>query len=71
TGDQAPASLPGLVVGLADRLDTLSGLFAVGLAPSGNKDPFAQRRAALGLVQSLVAWKEPILYQKQKYQPPH
>jgi glycyl-tRNA synthetase len=50
-----PASLPGLVVGLADRLDTLAGLFAAGLAPTGTKDPFAQRRAALGLVQNLGA----------------
>jgi glycyl-tRNA synthetase len=57
TGDAAPASRPGLIVGLADRLDTLAGLFAVGLAPSGNKDPFAQRRAALGLVSSLLAWE--------------
>jgi glycyl-tRNA synthetase len=56
TGDQVPTARPGLVVGLADRLDTLVGLFAAGLAPSGNKDPFAQRRAALGLVQSLLAW---------------
>ncbi len=40
TGDQSPATLPGLVVSLADRLDTLAGLFAVGLAPSGNKDTF-------------------------------
>ena len=56
TGDGVAASRPGLLVGLADRLDTLVGLFAAGLAPSGNKDPFAQRRAALGLVQSLVAW---------------
>ncbi len=55
-GDQLPAGRPGLVVGLADRLDSLCGLFAAGLAPSGNKDPFAQRRAALGLVQNLVAW---------------
>ncbi|NLG71297.1 MAG: glycine--tRNA ligase subunit beta [Chloroflexi bacterium] len=55
-GDSTPASLPGLVVGLADRLDTLTGLFAAGLSPSGNKDPFAQRRAALGLVQNLIAW---------------
>jgi glycyl-tRNA synthetase len=53
TGDVLPASLPGLLVGLADRLDTLSGLFAAGLAPTGTKDPFAQRRAALGLVQTL------------------
>ncbi len=57
SGDQTPQSLPGLLVGLADRLDTLSGLFAAGLAPTGNKDPFAQRRAALGLVQNLVAWE--------------
>lgn len=57
TGDQAPSSRPGLAVGLADRLDTLCGLFAAGMAPSGNKDPFAQRRAALGLVQSLMAWE--------------
>ncbi len=54
--DQVAASLPGLLVGLADRLDSLAGLFAAGLAPSGTKDPFAQRRAALGLVQSLTAW---------------
>lgn len=56
-GDECASSLPGLVVGLADRLDTLVGLFAVGLAPSGSKDPFAQRRAALGLVQNLIHWK--------------
>jgi len=55
-GDSAPKSKPGLVVGLADRLDSLAGLFAAGLAPTGNKDPFAQRRAALGLVSNLLAW---------------
>mgnify|MGYP000458777987 CR=1 FL=1 len=36
----------GLAVGIADRLDSLAGLFAAGLAPTGNKDPFALRRAA-------------------------
>lgn len=56
SGDQMPSTKAGLLVGLADRLDTLSGLFAAGLAPTGTKDPFAQRRAALGLVQILVAW---------------
>jgi glycyl-tRNA synthetase len=56
SGDLAPRTHPGLVVGLADRLDSLSGLFAAGLAPTGNKDPFAQRRTALGLVQNLIAW---------------
>jgi glycyl-tRNA synthetase len=54
-GDVLPHTRPGLLVGLADRLDTLAGLFAAGLAPSGARDPFAQRRAALGLVQALIA----------------
>jgi glycyl-tRNA synthetase len=56
SGDSTPQSRAGLVVGLADRLDSLTGLFAIGLAPSGNRDPFAQRRTALGMVQSLIAW---------------
>lgn len=53
-GDAVPASMAGLVIGLADRLDSLMGLFAAGLAPSGAKDPFAQRRTALGLIQLLL-----------------
>ncbi len=57
SGDSLPTGRAGLLVGLADRLDSLAGLFAVGLAPTGNKDPFAQRRAALGLVSNLVAWE--------------
>jgi glycyl-tRNA synthetase len=52
--DQLPNTRPGLLVGLADRLDTLVGLFAAGMAPTGAHDPFAQRRAALGLVQALI-----------------
>ncbi|MGA9191521.1 MAG: glycine--tRNA ligase subunit beta [Anaerolineales bacterium] len=54
-GDQLPSSLPGLTVGIADRLDSLSGLFAAGLEPTGGSDPYALRRAAIGLIQSLVA----------------
>ncbi len=54
--DINPASKAGLVVGLADRLDSLAGLFAVGLAPTSNKDPFALRRTAIGLVQNLIKW---------------
>ncbi|HSB66665.1 MAG TPA: glycine--tRNA ligase subunit beta [Anaerolineales bacterium] len=54
-GDQLPKTCPGLAVGLADRLDSLAGLFAAGMAPTGGRDPFAQRRAALGLVQALIA----------------
>ncbi|HEY9075868.1 MAG TPA: glycine--tRNA ligase subunit beta [Anaerolineaceae bacterium] len=53
-GDDLPKANAGLLVGIADRLDTLAGLFAAGLAPTGTKDPFAQRRAALGLVQVLI-----------------
>ena len=52
-GDAFLPTQRGLVIGVADRLDSLTGLFAAGLAPTGTKDPFAQRRAALGLVQSL------------------
>lgn len=54
--DAVPQAAPGLVIGIADRLDMLAGLFAAGLAPTGTKDPFAQRRAALGLVQALISW---------------
>jgi len=56
--DQAPKTKAGLVVGLADKLDSLAGLFAAGLAPTGSKDPFAQRRAALGLVGNLISWDQ-------------
>ena len=58
-GDKQPSHPAGLIIGLADRLDSLAGLFAAGLAPSGTKDPFAQRRAALGLVQNLITWEVP------------
>jgi len=52
--DSLPRGTAGLLVGIADRLDSLAGLFAVGLAPTGSKDPFALRRTALGLVQLLT-----------------
>ena len=53
-GDALPKTRPGLVVGLADRLDSLVGLFTVGLAPTGSADPYGLRRAALGVVQNLI-----------------
>ena len=52
--DAIPESLPGTAVAIADRLDSLAGLFAAGLAPTGTRDPFALRRAALGLIQILL-----------------
>jgi glycyl-tRNA synthetase len=54
SGDRRPASLPGLALGLANRLDSIAGLFAVGLEPSGSADPFGLRRDALGIVQNLA-----------------
>lgn len=52
--DRAPESDLGAVISLADRFDSLSGLFAVGLAPTGSADPWGLRRAALGVVETLI-----------------
>ena len=54
-GDNTPATLPGLALSLADKLDSLAGLFAVGVSPSGSADPFGLRRAALGIVNNLIS----------------
>ncbi|MCC7354063.1 MAG: glycine--tRNA ligase subunit beta [Anaerolineae bacterium] len=51
--DSTPSLPPARVVGIADRLDSLAGLFAVGLVPSGSADPYGLRRAAAGLVELL------------------
>lgn len=53
-GDALPETLEGCVVALADRLDTLVGIFGIGLKPTGTKDPYALRRAALGVLRILV-----------------
>ncbi len=53
-GDDLPASRAGMAVALADRLDNLAGLFGIGQPPTGTKDPFALRRAALGVLRILV-----------------
>ncbi len=53
-GDAIAQGKVGQVLAVAERLDTLAGIFAVGQKPSGNKDPFALRRAALGLARSLI-----------------
>ncbi|HUM37303.1 MAG TPA: glycine--tRNA ligase subunit beta, partial [Anaerolineae bacterium] len=55
-GDALPASPAGFALAVTDRLDSLAGLFAVGLAPTGSADPYGLRRLALGLVQLLLAW---------------
>ncbi|MBI5564417.1 MAG: glycine--tRNA ligase subunit beta [Chloroflexi bacterium] len=52
--DRAPESIIGAAISLADRFDSLSGLFAIGLAPTGSADPWGLRRAALGVVETLI-----------------
>ncbi len=73
-GDALPQTEPGLVLALADRLDSLVGLFAVGLKPTGSADPYGLRRAALGLVHILVGREVPFslrwgLEQAAQHQP--
>jgi glycyl-tRNA synthetase beta chain len=53
-GDRIAADKLGQVLAVAERLDTLAGIFAIGMKPGGNKDPFALRRAALGLARTLI-----------------
>ena len=53
SGDQLPRTQTGIALAIADRLDTITGIFGIGLKPSGTKDPFALRRASLGLLRIL------------------
>jgi glycyl-tRNA synthetase beta chain len=53
-GDSLPASGDGQLLAVADKLDTLAGVFVLGKKPSGNRDPFGLRRAALGIVRVLI-----------------
>ncbi len=56
-GGALPATLPGTALALADKLDTLAGIFAIGQKPSGTKDPFGLRRSAIGILRILVEKK--------------
>ena len=53
-GDELPRNQVGLVIALADKLETLVGMFGIGNLPTGDKDPFALRRHALGVIRMLV-----------------
>ncbi len=53
SGDQLPQTKTGIAIALAERLDTLVGIFGIGMKPTGDKDPFALRRAALGALRIL------------------
>ena len=53
-GDDLPSSEAGQILAIADKLDTLAGIFVLGKKPTGNRDPFGLRRAALGVIRILV-----------------
>ncbi|MEQ1599189.1 MAG: glycine--tRNA ligase subunit beta [Methylotenera sp.] len=60
SGDELPRSKVGLCVSLADKLETLVGLFGIGEKPTGDKDPYALRRHSLGVIRILVEHKLPL-----------
>jgi glycyl-tRNA synthetase beta chain len=59
-GDVLPSTKTGTVLALADKLETLAGMFAIGALPTGDKDPFALRRHALGVIRVLIEKKLPL-----------
>ncbi|MES2036500.1 MAG: glycine--tRNA ligase subunit beta [Pseudomonadota bacterium] len=59
-GDALPATLTGTAVALADKLETLVGIWGIGLQPTGDRDPFALRRHALGILRMLVEKRLPL-----------
>ncbi len=63
-GDDLPKSDTGTIVALADKLETLVGIWGIGLAPTGDKDPFALRRHALGILRMLVEKRLPLSLKK-------
>ncbi len=58
--DEVPRSLEGAVLAIADKADSITGMFALGLQPTGSKDPFALRRAANGIVKIIAEHKLPL-----------
>jgi len=58
--DEVPATVEGAVLSIADKADSIAGMFALGLIPSGSKDPFALRRQANGIVKTIAEHKLPL-----------
>jgi glycyl-tRNA synthetase beta chain len=54
SGSPTPSSTTGQILAIAEKMDTLVGIFAVGLIPTGDKDPYALRRAALGILRTII-----------------
>ncbi|CAM4178733.1 glycine--tRNA ligase subunit beta [Paenibacillus typhae] len=63
-GDSVPSTEAGLVVSLADKIDTIVGSFSIGIIPTGSQDPYALRRQAAGIVQMLLEHKLSITLQE-------
>ncbi|HEY8219665.1 MAG TPA: glycine--tRNA ligase subunit beta, partial [Methylobacter sp.] len=57
SGSPTPSSTTGQILAIAEKIDTLVGIFAVGLIPTGDKDPYALRRAALGILRTIIESK--------------
>lgn len=53
-GDEVPKSMEGIIVGLADKIDSITSIFKAGLIPSGSQDPYALRRMALGIIRTII-----------------
>ena len=60
SGDQLPSTPTGEAVALAERIDSMVGIFGIGMVPTGDKDPFALRRAALGVLRIMVENSHPL-----------
>lgn len=63
-GDALPRNQVGVIVALADKLETLVGLFSIGEKPTGDKDPFALRRQALGIIRMLIDAQLPLAFER-------
>jgi len=54
SGDELPSTVSGRIVAIADKLDTIAGIFAADMAPTGSADPYALRRGAIGVLQTIL-----------------
>ena len=63
-GDDLPSTKAGIVVGLADKIDTITACFGIGIVPTGSQDPYALRRQAAGITQVILALDVPLSLDK-------
>ncbi|MBI3753538.1 MAG: glycine--tRNA ligase subunit beta [Deltaproteobacteria bacterium] len=63
-GGKTPAGIPGAIISIADKMDTICGCFGVGLIPTGEKDPYALRRQALGIIAIIIEKGFPVSIDK-------